>query len=177
MYNFFTLDSLCIIVITILNSKKIKEELGYANRQKDSLKIKETKKPTGLSVISCFWIALGLSIFIEIIYYTIMPIGRVLPPELSTYSPLIGLLFISIGKSLRKYQIWARFTAIILSVIAAIVILFNLLCRQIANLTLFHTFLVYSVMIILLFIYVFNIYYLTRPKIKELFVKTKVGRS
>ncbi len=133
------------------------------------------RKLSGLSVISCFWIALGLSIFIEIIYYAIMPLGEVLPPRLSIYSPLIGLLFISIGIGLRKYQIWARLIVIILSVIAAVAILFILVYRQLANLTLLKTILIYSAIITLLSFYVFNVYYLTRPKNKELFIKRNRG--
>ena len=131
------------------------------------------RKLNGLSVISCFWIALGLSIFIEIIYYAIMPLGETSPPGLSIYSPLIGFLFISTGASLRKYKIWARLVAIISSVIAVVVILFTLVCRQTADLTLLTTILIYSAMITLLLMYIFNIYYLTRPTNKELFTKTK----
>jgi len=133
------------------------------------------RKLTGLSIISCFWIALGFSIFIEIIYYAIMPLGEILPPGLSIYSPLIGLLFISIGVGLRKYQIWARLIAIILSVIGAVAILFILVCRQIADLTLLKTILIYSAIITLLLFYVFNLYYLTHLKNKELFIKRNQG--
>ena len=130
------------------------------------------KKLSGLSVISCFWIALGLSMFIEIIYYAIMPLGEASPPGLSIYSPLIGFLFISTGAGLRKYKIWARLVAIILSVIAAVAILFTLVCQQTADLTLLKTILIYSAMITLVLMYTFNIYYLTRPTIKKLFTKT-----
>ena len=131
------------------------------------------RKLNGLSVISCFWIALGLSIFIEIIYYAIMPLGKTSPPGLSIYNPLIGFIFISTGAGLRKYKIWARLVAIISSVIAVVVILFTLVCRQTADLTLLTTILIYSAMITLLLMYIFNIYYLTRPTNKELFTKTK----
>lgn len=131
------------------------------------------RKLNGLSVISCFWIALGLSIFIEIIYYAIMPLGKTSPPGLSIYNPLIGFIFISTGAGLRKYKIWARLVAIISSVIAVVVILFTLVCRQTADLTLLTTILIYSAMITLLLMYIFNIYYLTRPTVKELFTKTK----
>ena len=102
-----------------------------------------------------------------------MPLGKTSPPGLSIYNPLIGFIFISTGAGLRKYKIWARLVAIISSVIAVVVILFTLVCRQTADLTLLTTILIYSAMITLLLMYIFNIYYLTRPTNKELFTKTK----